>query len=174
MGHVIAGLYEEFRAVGLVLLGGSLGAERRGGTLGMRQLESAVHFVGGYVVEELAVVALGQRVPVLLGSLQQRERAHHIGAGKGEGILDGAVDMALGGEMDDAVDAVLADDAAHLVEVGDVGLHEGIVGLVLDVLEVGEVAGVCEFVEIDYAVVGIFVDEQAHDVRAYEAGAAGD
>ena len=81
--------------------------------------------------------------------------------------------MALGGKVDDAVDFVFGDYAAHLVEVGDVGLHEGVVGSVLDVLQVGEVAGVREFVEVDNTVVGIFVDEEAHHVAAYEACAAG-
>ena len=81
--------------------------------------------------------------------------------------------MALGGKVDDAVDFVFGDYAAHLVEVGDVGLHEGVVGLVLDVLQVGEVAGIREFVEVDNVVVGIFVDEQAHHMGADEACTAG-
>ena len=44
----------------------------------------------------------------------------------------------------------------------------------LDVAEVGKVAGVGELVEVDDLVAGIFVDEQAHYVRAYESGSAGD
>ena len=81
--------------------------------------------------------------------------------------------MALGCEMDNAVDVVFTDYAAHLVEVGDVRLHESVVRLVLDVLEVGEVAGICQLVEVDDMIVGIFVYKEPHNVRADESGSAG-
>ena len=79
--------------------------------------------------------------------------------------------MALGGEVDNAVNLVFADYAAHLIDVGDVGAHKGVVGLGLDVAEVGKVAGVGELVEADDAALGIFVDEEAHNMVADEPGA---
>ena len=66
--------------------------------------------------------------------------------------------------MDDAVDVMLFHQLPDRVEVADVSLHEGIVGLVLDVLEVGQVARIRQLVEVDDVVVGIFVDKQADDV----------
>ena len=72
--------------------------------------------------------------------------------------------MALGGEVDDSVDIVFLDYAAHLVEVSYVCLDKSVVGTVLDVLQVGEVACVGELVEVDDTVVGVFVYKQAHDV----------
>ena len=81
--------------------------------------------------------------------------------------------MALGGEVYDACYLMLADYAAHLVEIGDVGLHEGIIRLVLDVFQIGEIARIRQFVEVDNVVVGVFVDEEAHDVGTDEPGSAG-
>ena len=106
--------------------------------------------------------------------MQQAEGAHDVGAGEGEGVFDAAVYMALGSQVDDAVDVVLTHYVEHLVEVADVGAHEGVVGALFYIFEVGEVAGIGELVEVDDMVLGVFVDEEAHYVRAYEAGAAGD
>ena len=79
--------------------------------------------------------------------------------------------MALGCEVYDAVDAVLGHESADGVEIADVGTYEGVVGSVLDVPEVGEVARIGEFVEVDDVVVGVLVDEEPHHVAADEAGA---
>ena len=67
--------------------------------------------------------------------------------------------MALGGKVYDAVNLIFPYDAAHLVKVGYVGLNERVVWLVLDILEVGKVACISQFVEVDDMVVGILVDE---------------
>ena len=72
--------------------------------------------------------------------------------------------MAFGGQMDDAVDAVRAYDAAHFFQVGNIGLDERIVGLPFYVLEVGEVAGIGQLIEVDNLIVRIAVDEQPHHV----------
>ena len=140
----------------------------------MGKLKGAVDLVGGDVVEEFAFILLRQGVPVFLSGLKEREGAHDVGAGEGERVFDRTVDMALGGEMDDAVDTVTGDDATHLVKVGDVGLDKCVVRLVLDILEVGKVAGVGQLVKVYNIVFGIFVDKQSDDVRADEAGSAGD
>ena len=65
------------------------------------------------------------------------------------------------------------EDAADRLEIADVGTHEHVVRGIPDVLEVGQVAGVRQLVQIHYAVLGVLVDEQADYVAAYEAGSAG-
>ena len=155
---VFGGLQEEFAAVG-------------GGAFRLVELQRAVDLIGGNVVEALAFPVA---VPVLTGGLQQAERAHHIGAGKGEGVFDGAVHVAFCGQVNHAVDVVLLHEGAHLVEVADIGLHEGVVRLVLYILEVSEIAGVGEGVQVDDAVLRVLVDEEAYNVGADEACAAGD
>ncbi len=106
--------------------------------------------------------------------MQQAQRTHHIGLRKGERVLDAAVHMALGGEVDDAVDVLFLHQLVDAIEITDVHLDELIVGLVLDVLEVGEVAGIGQLVEVDDLVFRVFVDEKSNDMAADEACATSD
>ena len=172
VGIVFGGLKEELRSVGHVVLARCLGGEGCRNTFWMGQLKGSVDLVGGYVVEALSLVLLRQGLPVFLCGLEEGEGAHDVCAGEREGILDGAVHVAFCGEVDYAVDLILPDDASHLVEVGYVGLDEGIVASVLDVTEVGEVAGIGQLVEVYDTVVGIFVYEEADYMGADESGAA--
>ena len=137
----------------------SLGCEWRLDAFRMCKLQRAIHLVGRDVVETLAFVFLGQRLPVELGGLQQSECAHHVGACEGEGVLDRAVDMTLGSKVDDAVDVVFLHQAHYELEVADVALYECVVVAVLYVLEVGEVSRIRQFVEIDDMIFGVLVDE---------------
>ena len=68
------------------------------------------------------------------------------------GRRDRAVDVALGGEVHDGVVAVHRGE--HGVAVGDVALHERVAGVVVEVAQVVEVAGVGERVEDRDRVVG--------------------
>lgn len=72
--------------------------------------------------------------------------------------------MALGSEMDYAVNLFVLNELAEVGEVADIHLHELIVRLVLHVLQVGEVACVRQLVEVDNLVVGVFVDKQSDHV----------
>ncbi len=174
MWVILRGFHEELLAVGVVVLRRCRGGEWRFNPFRIGQLQCAVYFIGGDVVEAFALVFLREGFPVFLCSLQQRQRAHHVGACESERVLDRSVDMTLGSEMDDAVDFVLRDDAAHLVEVSDVGFDEGIVGFVLDILQIGEVAGIGKFVEVDDMVVVVFVYEQADNMASDETSTTGD
>jgi hypothetical protein len=82
--------------------------------------------------------------------------------------------MTLGCEMDDAVHVLILNELEHVLEVADVHADKLVVRLVFNVLQVGKVASVGEFVEVDDLILGIFIDEQTDYVRADEAGAAGD
>lgn len=73
--------------------------------------------------------------------------------------------------MNDAVDLVLLDGCEHRIEVADVGLHEGIIGPVLYVSEVGKVTSIGEFVDVDYPIVWILRDEESDHVATDKAGA---
>ena len=146
----------------------------RGGVAGACDVESAIHFVGGDVVEALALIAFGKRLPIVARRLQQAEGAHHIGAGERHRIFDGTIDVTFGGEVNDAVDVFLFEQTTHGGVVADVEAGEFIVRRVFHVGEIGQVAGVGEYVEADNVVVGIFANKTAYDVVADETGAAGD
>lgn len=82
--------------------------------------------------------------------------------------------MTFGSQMDYAVDIVASDKIHHGVEITDVLALEHIVGSILDVAEIGEIAGVCEFVDIDDSIFRIFVDKKTDNVGADKSGASGD
>ena len=172
MGIILRILVEEVAAVGKVMLARrGRCRERRLDTFGIRQLQSSVNLIRRDVVEELAVP---RPVPILARRLQQRQRTQHVRARKGEGILDRTVNVALGRKVDNAVDRVLAHDLPNAVEVTDVGPLEDIVRTILHILEVSQIARVCQLVEVNDTVIGILVYEEAHDVAPDKARTARD
>ncbi len=82
--------------------------------------------------------------------------------------------MALGSEVDYAIWAVFFKDIFEGNAVRDVPFFKNVVGQMLHVAQVFEVARVSERVEVDDFVVGVFLDKMADEVGANEAGAAGD
>ena len=141
-------------------------------SLWVRQLQRPVDLVGGDVVEALALIAPGLAFPIFLGRLQQCQRADDVGVGERERVFYASVHVALGRQVDDAVYAVLRHQRLDGPVVADVGLHEHVVLLVLHVLQVGQVAGVGQLVQVDDTILGVFVHEQAHHVGTDEARAA--
>ena len=90
------------------------------------------------------------------------ERKYHVGMSESEWILDTSIYMTLGSEMDDAIHLVVLYQLQHQVEITDITLYESIVRLVLDVLEVSQVACVCQLVEVDDVILRIFVHEKSY------------
>ena len=76
--------------------------------------------------------------------------------------------------MDYSVHVVVLHQLLYSPVIADVGLYKHVVLLALDVLQVGKVAGIGQLVEVDNAVLGILVYEQAHYVGADEARSACD
>ena len=102
---------------------------------------------------------LWQAFPVELGGLQHAEGAHDVGLRESEGVLDAAVHMALGCEMNDAVDVFILHELQHALEVADVHADEHIVRTILNILQVGEVAGIGQLVEVNNLVLGVLMDK---------------
>ena len=82
--------------------------------------------------------------------------------------------MALGSKMDDAVHVLVLHQLVNAVKVADVHLDKAIVGLILYVLEVGEVARVGQLVKVDDLIFGVFVDKQTYHMIADKTRTAGD
>ncbi len=135
----------------------------------MSHFECAIYLIGGDVVESLALVLLRERFPIELSSLKEREGAHHIGACEGEWVFDASIDMAFGCKVDDTINVLVLQESIERIEVADVHLHELVVRLILDVLEISQVARIGQLVEVDDVVFGVFVYEQAYNVTSDEA-----
>ena len=174
VGVVLGRFVEKLIAVSLVTLRGSYGLEGRLDSLGVVHLQSTIYLVGRDMVEALAFITLWKTLPIELRRLQERDRAHYIGLCEGEGVLNRAVHMAFGSKVDNAVNLLVLHQLIESLEVADIHPHELVVGLILDIFEVCEVARIGEFVEVDDAVLGILVYEQPHNVRANKTRTASD
>ena len=64
--------------------------------------------------------------------------------------------------MNDTVNFVLLKQGTHFLKIADVGLDKGVVRLVLNILEVSEVTGVGEGIQIDDVVIRVLVHEEAN------------
>src|SRR5690606_37197225 len=96
----------------------------------------------------------------------------HVGLDEGGRAVDGAVHVALGGEVEHRVGAVLGQQARHQGPVADVPVHEDVVGVALQRGQGVEVAGIGQRIEVDDP------DTPRHrleyEIAADETGAAGD
>ena len=77
--------------------------------------------------------------------------------------------MALSSQVDDAVHLLVLHQFVESIEVADVHLHKLVVGFVLDVLEVSQVACIGQLVQIDDVVIGVLVHKQAHHMASNKA-----
>lgn len=71
--------------------------------------------------------------------------------------------------MDDAVHLFLLHQLVEGVEVADVHLYKLVVGLILDIFQVGKVACIRQLVEVDDVILWIFVHEKAHHMASDKA-----
>ena len=158
MRRVLCGLVEEVVAVGQVMLAGaSRRGERGRDAFRVVHLEGAIDFVGRNVVEALAFVLFRETFPIKLRGLQNRKRSHHICLREGERVLDGAVHMAFCSQVDDAINLLVLHELVEGVKVADIHLHELVVRLALDVLEVREVARISKLIKVDNLVFRVLV-----------------
>jgi hypothetical protein len=104
--------------------------------------------------------------------LEQSLRPQHVRAEEAPRVEHGEAVVRLGREVDDGVDRPLAEDPLDELAVGNVALDEA--DPVLDVGEVAPLTGVREDVEHDDVVAGMPREPVADEIRADEAGAAGD
>ena len=151
--------------------------------------ERAIDLVGGHVqkAERLpcrrgpcrgsrtlcAIALFGQAHPISAHRLQQAEGAHDVGLDEVTGAVDGAVDVALGREVDHGAGLVLGQQAADQGGIANVALHKDVAFVALQAGQCLGVAGVGEFVEVDNGLVAA-CEPVKDKVSADEAGTAGD
>jgi hypothetical protein len=93
---------------------------------------------------------------------------------EGERVFDGTVDVTLRGEVYDPCDVLFVHERKDGVEIAYVRSDETVVGTVLYVLEVREIARISQFVHIDDAVLRVLGDKEPYYVASDKSGSAGD
>ena len=145
---------------------GAGGPERaRLGELAARA-ERAVHLVGGDLQETLH--------PRLSRRLQQHLRAGNVRLHEDPRPEDAAIDVALRGQVQDGIDRVLPDQVLDQLGVRDVSADEDVSRILPEVRDRLRVACVGQLVEIDDGPLGTLAPQEAHEIAADEARAAGD
>ena len=124
----------------------------------------AVHLVRADLEEAL--------VPVAPRGLEQHERADDLGLHEGVRRLDAAIDVRLGGKVDDRVR--LAGDSLDQRRIGDVPMHEAVPRVGGHIGQVLEVAGVGQLVQHGDLQVGMALEHPTHECGADEARSSGD
>ena len=106
--------------------------------------------------------------------LEQGEGAEHVGLQKGLGIGDRSVDMGLRGEMSDAREFVLVEQAPHQRRIADVALDELDAAIRDQRFEAADIGRVGHGVDDDQPVGRPRRAPRMHQVLADETRAAGD
>lgn len=134
--------------------------------VGAVQRQVAVDFVrADLVVADVAILPAG---------VHHDARAEDVGLEEDTGVLNGAVHMGLGREVDDRVGLFLLEDTVDGVPVADVGLAEAEVWLVHHGRQRGEVTRVGQLVDADHPVGRVGLHVIVDEVAADKPGAAGD
>src|SRR5882672_10314166 len=103
--------------------------------------------------------------------LEQREGAEDIGLNELSGPVNGTIDVALRGEVNDGAWRVSFEEAPHQFPVADIPVDEHVRRVVLERQEIRRIARVGELVQVDDRVCAL--SEPVQDkIRTYEAGTA--
>lgn len=93
--------------------------------------------------------ALSPGLPCTAGKLPGARKSHDVRIDEGGRARNGAVDVALGGKMNDGRGPELVDKCVDQVSVTDVGLREFIVRTVRDGGKRAQISRIGELVDID-------------------------
>src|SRR5262245_14501624 len=105
------------------------------------------------------------------GGVEQDLGTNDVGADERPGVHDAAINMALGGKVDDGMDA--GHGGGDGCGIGDVAFDETIARMPSQIGKVDRVASVGESVEIDDAEVRVFFQDIANKIATDEATTAG-
>ena len=102
-----------------------------------------------------------------------RVGADDVGLDKGIRALDRAVHVRLGGKMHDGVEPLLAQQPLDEGRIADVALHEAVFRTLCGRGQIRDIAGIGQRVEHHHAIPRVPGQPVMHEIRADEAGAAG-
>ena len=104
---------------------------------------------------------------------QQCERADDIRRNKIGRAVNGAINVALGGEMNDGCGSMLAQQPIHQFPIANIALDKHMPRIAFQGRQVGGIAGIGKLVERNHAASRVTQNRQ-DKIRADETGSAGD
>ena len=175
-GQAIGALPGAHQVVGAGFAGAVRAAGRVGGGFGEQvigAMQVAIHLVGADVVKAKGrFFGAVQAPPVAAGRFQQGVGADDVGFDEGRWPVDGAIDMAFGGQVHDGIGLVLGKDAVEFCAVANIDLLKRVARAGAALGQRGQVARVGQLIDIDDAVARV-ANDVAHQGGANKAGTAG-
>ena len=137
--------------------------------------QGTVYFIGGNLQVLFAFLpGLGVGiVPGILAALQQVNGAQNIGLNKNFRVADAAVNVALGSKVDDVIRVIFGDQVSDKSLIADIALNKDMAGIVLDIFQVFQVAGIGQLIQVDQADILVFFQHIVDKVGANKTGTAG-
>ena len=114
-----------------------------------------------------------QRAPVCQRGIEHDVGADDVGLDEGAWAVDRAVDMALGGKMDDRVRCERRKGRRHCPPIADVGLKQAVALVRGHLFQRVGARGIGQFVEVE-DLMSLLAHQHPHEGGADEARAAGD
>ena len=108
------------------------------------------------------------------GAIEQHTGTDHVGVDEVQRRINAAIDMGFGGEINHSVELVLRHECVHLIGISNVGLEKfvAIAMYLRHAIEVGEVAGVGQNIDIRDVGRLVMFQNVANKVAANETAAA--
>ena len=75
-------------------------------------------------------------------------------------------------KMDYTINLLILHQFEECIKITNIHLYEFVIRFVFDVLEIGEVAGICKSIKIDNFVFRVFVYKKTYDMTAYKSSTA--
>src|ERR1035437_7651298 len=135
--------------------------------------ERAVDLVGGHMQKtERLLLTCRQCLPVVAYGFKQPERSRKVGFDKLARAVDGAVHMALGGEVEHCTRAILSEQLRYDRRIANIAFEEDVLPVAAERRQISKVAGVSELVKVydGFPDIGNPLD---YEVCADKPGAAG-
>ena len=108
------------------------------------------------------------------GAIEHHTGTNHVGVNEILRGINAAIDVGFGSEINDGVELVLGHELIHLIGIGDIGLKKLVAVAVLSrhTLEIGQIAGVGQNVDITDVGRLVMFQNVANKVAANETAAA--
>jgi hypothetical protein len=105
-----------------------------------------------------------------------KEHLHSLDIGLNErgGVQNAPIHMGFRGKAHCNIHSIILKDTFHQLPVCNIPPDEPVSLIVLQSFQIGQVSGICELVQIDYAPILMPLQDIADEVASYEAAASGD
>src|SRR5690606_5838015 len=107
------------------------------------------------------------------GSVKQVDRSDYIVQDNCDRVTDGTVDMRLGRQVNHAIRPLRSEQLIDERIIGNVAFDEAIVGSVLNIPEISQVAGIRQLIEVNVFILWINGNKPTHYVRSDKSGSSG-